>query len=85
MLQAGINITRAAALRCIAGNIFEFAVLLAARAGIGRGGCGEQEAAAAAFPVGEPATRAEGRRGWFRERRTATRTLFLLGHDLSSP
>ena len=63
MLQAGINITRAAALRCIAGNIFELAVLLAARAGIGRDGGREQKTATTTFPVGEAAVRAKSSRG----------------------
>lgn len=60
LLQARINITRAAAVRRVTGNIFEFALLLATRAGIGRRGGGEQKAAAPAFPVGETAARAEG-------------------------
>ena len=83
-LQTWVDVSRPAALRSIAGDILELAVLLASRTGIGRRGRSEQKAATAAFPVGEPATRAEGYRGWFGKSRPAIRALFLLGHVLSS-
>ena len=63
LLQTRIDITRSAAFRGIAGNIFKFALLLASGTGIGRRGCTEQKAAAPAFPVGETAARAEGSGG----------------------
>ncbi len=54
-LKPWINISRAAALRGIAGNILEFTFLLAARTGIWAHRSCYQKTTVAAFPVGQSA------------------------------
>ncbi|MFO7604895.1 MAG: hypothetical protein R6W72_01145 [Desulfurivibrionaceae bacterium] len=54
-LKLGIDIAWAAAIRGIACNIFEFAIAVAAWAGIGRVGGRQQKPAISAFPIGKTA------------------------------
>ncbi len=56
-LEPRVNIPRPAALRGVAGNIFEFTFLFAARTGIRSYRGGEQKSTVAALPVRKPASR----------------------------
>ena len=65
-LEPWINISRAAAFRCVAGNIFKLALFLAAGTGIRSCRSRDQKAAVTAFPVSQSAARANstGKISW---------------------
>ena len=77
-LKPWIDIAGATAVRGIAGNILEFAILLATRASVRRGGGRQQKAAAPAFPVGQTATGTESGTGWVCNRLAAIQTAFII-------